>query len=850
MANQTKNYRKFVATSVTAALVASAVAPAAFAAEKVDFKDSIPTWAKDAVDYLVGKEAISGYPDGTFNQAGKLTRAEAAKILALSLDLKIDEDAKTDFADAKDHWASKYIAAIQKEKPGVIDGYNGKFDPNANITRQQMAKMVVVAYDLKLDEAADISFSDNNGWGADQVNILASLGVVEGVSAGKFSPNADVTRGQAAVFVHRTEVESVRVEVATKDAKVVSVNAINAKELVVKFNTAVKKSSVVETSGANVGTLVDGIIKVDGASADSYKASLSEDGKELTITAATSWEGTHSVEVLANKVVSTKNLNVPQYAVAFTFADTVRATITGVEYVNKYTYKVKFSEPVQSVGTVGATFADGTAVTLNTSATGYGLSNDGKSFTVALDSATAANKEISVSFPAIKDFANNVSIPSSAKLTISDADQTKPAVSSVVATSPTSLKIKFTESIDLLDASKITFNGTTTGVSVLADANDDTVLNVTVPATTTSGILALTAGAVEDLNKNQNAAFSQTVSFAYDKVAPTVVNTEVVRVSGVNNLKITMSEEVTKVGTTLQLKYTDDYGVTQNVTIPTGNIDVDSTDGKVVYVVLHDGTNAVKEAINYSVTIPAGYFQDGFTNPSVSKSISFLNSTTSTTSKLALITTNPVVNGIDANGAYVEVRFAAAVNASSATNVANYAVEGATVTNAVLTYNNPTSRNGDGANAVVRAYFKDNTVLATGNYNVTVNGIIGYNSSVTQMASTTNNIQIQENVRPTVKSAAVKSFSGANTVVSLTFSEAIASDTVPNGDFDLYVDGVKVSSATVTNGALGTTIDFTIGANLSADLGSGKSVKLVATSAIDLKDAAGNLAEVTEVIVK
>ena len=43
-----------------------------------------------------------------------------------------------------------------------------------------MAKMIAEAYDLKLNDDADISFTDNNDWGAEYINILASLGVADG----------------------------------------------------------------------------------------------------------------------------------------------------------------------------------------------------------------------------------------------------------------------------------------------------------------------------------------------------------------------------------------------------------------------------------------------------------------------------------------------------------------------------------------------------------------------------------------------------------------------------------------------------------------------------------------------
>ena len=119
----------------------------------------------------------------------------------------MDENAKASFGDTQNHWASAAIAALEAQRPGVINGYvDGSFKPNKNITRQEMAKMIVVAYDFESNEEQQVSFHDNTGWGAESVSILASLGVVEGVGEGKFDPNANVTRAQTAVFIHRAEV--------------------------------------------------------------------------------------------------------------------------------------------------------------------------------------------------------------------------------------------------------------------------------------------------------------------------------------------------------------------------------------------------------------------------------------------------------------------------------------------------------------------------------------------------------------------------------------------------------------------------------------------------------------------
>jgi hypothetical protein len=58
MAYQPKSYKKFVATAATATLVASAVAPVAFAAKPAsEFTDVAPQY-KEAVDYLIDNTIV------------------------------------------------------------------------------------------------------------------------------------------------------------------------------------------------------------------------------------------------------------------------------------------------------------------------------------------------------------------------------------------------------------------------------------------------------------------------------------------------------------------------------------------------------------------------------------------------------------------------------------------------------------------------------------------------------------------------------------------------------------------------------------------------------------------------
>lgn len=106
--------RKLLALMCVAVLLASILSPGM--GQSANRFTDVPGWGQEAVDYLVGNGSIVGYPDGSFRAHNELTRAEAVKILAISLGLDVSDHQKPAFADSRDHWASKYIATFQTQK--------------------------------------------------------------------------------------------------------------------------------------------------------------------------------------------------------------------------------------------------------------------------------------------------------------------------------------------------------------------------------------------------------------------------------------------------------------------------------------------------------------------------------------------------------------------------------------------------------------------------------------------------------------------------------------------------------------------------------------------------------------
>lgn len=203
----------------------------------------MPVWGGESIEYLVEKEAVQGYADGTFRPNNKLTRAHAAKILAVSLNLPVQESATSTFRDTTNHWADPYIAAIQTELKNVIKGYpDGNFRPNRPITRAQLTKMMVEAYDLTRDPTTHIYFSDMPDAYAQYIQTLGSLGIVQGPVKGEFRPYENVTRLQMAAMIHRTEVEEIRLPVAEKEMlpSIETVTVFNETKFEVTFAEAIR----------------------------------------------------------------------------------------------------------------------------------------------------------------------------------------------------------------------------------------------------------------------------------------------------------------------------------------------------------------------------------------------------------------------------------------------------------------------------------------------------------------------------------------------------------------------------------------------------------------------------------
>ena len=166
-----------------------------------DFKDvpkSHPNY--EAIQYMQDKGFIGGYPDGTFRPKESISRKHVAKLLAQALKMPQGNSTVTYHDVPKSH---PYYASIMKlTSAGIFSGdMDGYFNPDASITRIQMAKVLDISFNLYMTKQNAFYDVYPEHWGYTHANAMSSSGIASGYQ-GEFYPNEDVTRAHYAQFLY------------------------------------------------------------------------------------------------------------------------------------------------------------------------------------------------------------------------------------------------------------------------------------------------------------------------------------------------------------------------------------------------------------------------------------------------------------------------------------------------------------------------------------------------------------------------------------------------------------------------------------------------------------------------
>ncbi|PKM74382.1 MAG: hypothetical protein CVU91_00515 [Firmicutes bacterium HGW-Firmicutes-16] len=166
------------------------------------FTDSETISYKEAVDVMGAIGVMNGLDTGKFDPTGNLTREQAAKIICYLTMSATAADKLTatvaPFTDvAADRWSAGSIAYCVQQ--GIIAGMgDGTFQPTANVTGYQFAKMLLVAlgYDASIEVFVGASWSLNVAKRAFQAKLFDGNDAFVGTTA--------LTREEAALYAKNT----------------------------------------------------------------------------------------------------------------------------------------------------------------------------------------------------------------------------------------------------------------------------------------------------------------------------------------------------------------------------------------------------------------------------------------------------------------------------------------------------------------------------------------------------------------------------------------------------------------------------------------------------------------------
>ena len=198
-----KHAFKKIMALVLAIVMIVGVLPSAFAANLGDFTDVKNTdWFAEYVEYVVFYDYMNGTSATTFEPNSTCTRAMAATVLYRLEGSPVVYKAST-FTDLTQDWYKNAVAWAQAA--GVVNGIDGThFAPNGLLTREQLVTMIWrYAGSVKVEGDNLSAFPDAksvSAYAVDAFNWAIQKGIINGKD-GKLDPQGNATRAEFAKII-------------------------------------------------------------------------------------------------------------------------------------------------------------------------------------------------------------------------------------------------------------------------------------------------------------------------------------------------------------------------------------------------------------------------------------------------------------------------------------------------------------------------------------------------------------------------------------------------------------------------------------------------------------------------
>ncbi|MCB2347880.1 hypothetical protein [Clostridium estertheticum] len=702
---------------------------------------------------------------------------------------------------------TKYTKAALAASATLADGLN-----------DQMTAGNVILKEYNTGKYIDYAKANTSFLGDIADDVDASTATLSAIAAGK-------TDATTAVL------EAYKDSSVTTALSVSSVSAINAKQIKVTFSEAVKESTVI--SNTTLGTMTGAVSVANIGTANGVgtpTATLSEDGKELTITSSTSFfKGSYSV-LVSDAVISKADTSkaITPYSQILTVKDevkpAVKSIVSSTNGTKATTATIKFTEPVTTV----TVKIDGVVVAGS-------LATDGLSY-----SATGLNldssKTHSVEVIGLTDYALNTVDTYTQSFTVT-TDAVAPTVN-VSAKADNQILLAFNKDMDastVIAANLVVYGEDLTPIipTSITSAVVDDVQNfvITLPSSIYTAkdsanlTLAFKADLIKDSLGNKLAPKSTNVLLAKNIVAPAITDvTYQKNTLGVVTGLVVKTDKELKTGTILTsgIKVIDKDGVDVSTNFLAATSTAVAPGDKEVTLPLNILINAIKSG-EYTVMLPADLITDasvGAKKTAAKNVVVNFGSAAATEFKLADGTGADYAVSSSSN--VVTVKYRTAVKggavAGSATDLSNYTLYGSTLpVGTTITLN--TAKDTAIITLPTSAIAKDDVAAV-----FTVRNVQDANGTV--VTPYTKAVTVADNTAPVLLSAKVLD----NKTIILTYSEDMTtlSAATVGDEFQVKQDAITLGLADAEltasnvagyNNQVKLTVNKTVGSTTAANLG-------------------------------
>ena len=194
-----RNLKRALSLILAAAMLIGMMVVGAGAVSYNDFPDRDEIVNKDAVSMLTTLGIIEGTDQGTYNPTGDVDRAQMAKMISVALTNNencdtLYQNVDSGLTDIAANWARGYINYCYTL--GIIAGRgNNTFDPSANVTGVEAAKMLLAA----LGYDAEIEGLVGTDWALNTAALAQNLGIFRNFTKDVSEP---LNRDDAALLIY------------------------------------------------------------------------------------------------------------------------------------------------------------------------------------------------------------------------------------------------------------------------------------------------------------------------------------------------------------------------------------------------------------------------------------------------------------------------------------------------------------------------------------------------------------------------------------------------------------------------------------------------------------------------